>query len=414
MTPLFTNEAVVFGLLMSALALVFYTSSLETKFWQRFYSFFPKLLMCYFIPALFYWPLGWIDGANSKLYSIAKDYFLPASLISLCLSIDMKAIIGLGPRALIMFFAGAFGIVIGGPIALISCKYLMPEMIAEHGDNLWRGLTTIAGSWIGGSANQAALKEIYNVPQNLFGTMLIIDVVVANVWMAILIYLTGATGKIDKWLKADTSSIEALKLKSTEFRNTVNKNPSTQELVILFAIIFAGVGLSHLLTELIMPSLKAREAFLTDWKLTSMLSNFFWIVSIATAIGIGLSFTPAKKMEGIGASKFGTLFIYLLVATIGMQMNLKQVFNNGSLFLLGLIWIIVHVVVIIVVAKIIKAPFFFVAVSSQANIGGAASAPIVASAFDISLAPVGVLLAVLGNAVGTYGAIISAQLMSLI
>jgi len=137
-------------------------------------------------------------------------------------------------------------------------------------------------------------------------------------------------------------------------------------------------------------------------------------VVIATTYGLALSFTRAKKLEGIGASRWGSIFIYILVATIGMKMNLYEVAKNYQLFIIGIIWMLIHVSVLLLVAKIIKAPFFFVAVGSQANIGGAASAPIVASAFNPSLAPVGVLMAVLGYALGTYGALICAQLMILV
>ena len=113
----------------------------------------------------------------------------------------------------------------------------------------------------------------------------------------------------------------------------------------------------------------------------------------------------------MGASTWGTLFIYVLVTTIGMKMNVGEIFENLGLFAIGLVWMAVHVTLLVVVAKLIRAPFFFVAVGSQANVGGAASAPIVASAFSPSLAPVGVLMAVLGYALGTYGALICAFLM---
>jgi len=141
------------------------------------------------------------------------------------------------------------------------------------------------------------------------------------------------------------------------------------------------------------------------------MSSFFWLIVCSTTIGLGLSFTKARRLEGVGASRWGSIFIYVLVATIGMKMNLGEVFDNLGLFAVGIIWMLVHVSILLIVAKLIKAPFFFVAVGSQANIGGAASAPVVASAFSPSLAPVGVLMAVLGYALGTYGAIICAQLM---
>jgi len=124
-----------------------------------------------------------------------------------------------------------------------------------------------------------------------------------------------------------------------------------------------------------------------------------------------LSFTKARELEGAGASTIGSLFLYILVATIGMKMDVLAIFENPGFFLIGLCWIMVHVIVLLIVGKLINAPFFFTAVGSQANVGGAASAPIVASAFHPALAPVGVLLAVLGYALGTYAAIFCAEVM---
>jgi len=412
--PLFTNDAIVLGLLFVALAIVFYTSTLKSKAWKQFYRFIPPLLLCYFIPALFNYPLNLISGDVSKLYSVASKYLLPASLILLCLSIDMKGLIGLGSKSLIMFFAATAGIILGGPVALLFASYVMPGTIEGVEGELWRGMSTIAGSWIGGSANQTAMKEVYQVNDNLFGTMLVIDIVVANIWMGFLLYGASISQKIDTWLKADNSAILALQESMSKYSSSIEKNPSTTDLIILMATAFGGVGLSHLLADFTMPIMEAQKEFLTAYGMTALISDFFWIVVYATTIGLLLSFTKARDLEGSGASKWGSVFIYILVATIGMKMNLAQVFDNLGLFLIGLVWMLTHVIVLIIVAKIIRAPFFFVAVGSQANVGGAASAPVVASAFSPALAPVGVLLAVLGYALGTYGAIICAQMMSAI
>ena len=146
----------------------------------------------------------------------------------------------------------------------------------------------------------------------------------------------------------------------------------------------------------------------------SLTSKFFWLIVMATTIGIVLSFTKARQYEGAGASKIGSIFIYFLVATIGMKMNVLEIFDNPGLFGVGAIWMAFHVLLLFIVGKLIKAPFFFLAVGSKANIGGAASAPVVAAAFHPSLAPVGVLLAVLGYALGTYGAWICGLLMQVV
>jgi uncharacterized membrane protein len=142
-------------------------------------------------------------------------------------------------------------------------------------------------------------------------------------------------------------------------------------------------------------------------------SGFFWLISISTIIAVILSFTKAKNYEGAGASKIGSIFIYILVATIGMKMDLAMIFDNLGLIAIGAVWMTIHAGLLILVAKLIKAPYFFLAVGSQANVGGAASAPIVASAFHPSLATVGVLLAVFGYAIGTVGAILCTILLEL-
>ncbi|RMD71278.1 MAG: DUF819 family protein, partial [Bacteroidetes bacterium] len=367
----------------------------------------PPLLLCYFLPALMHWPLGLISPEGSQLYYVASRYLLPASLILLCLGIDLKGVLNLGPKALIMFFAATLGIIIGGPIALLTIEALAPEgFVAASPDELWRGLSTIAGSWIGGGANQTAMKIIFDVDDNLFATMIIVDVVVANIWMGFLLYGASISDRIDRWLKADSSAIEDLKQRVQAFRERVARIPTTTDMFMLAAIGFGGTALGHAGAELIVPALSKHEEALMAAGLNSLLSGFFWIIVIATTLGLLLSFTRYRELEGVGASRWGSVFIYILVATIGMKMNLSEVWDNIGLFLIGIVWMLVHVTILLVTAKVIRAPFFFVAVGSQANVGGAASAPVVASAFSPTLAPVGVLMAVLGYALGTYGALI--------
>ncbi len=420
--PYFTNDAIILGLLLGILGLIFYTSSLESKFWKRFYTFIPALLLCYFLPALLNWPLNLANGNISKLYFVASRYLLPASLILLCLSIDFQGIKRLGPKALIMFFAATVGIILGGPIAILAVKFILPEAFPVSMEELWRGMSTIAGSWIGGGANQTAMKEIFMTVEsgdlelqqryeNLFGSMVLVDVLVANLWMAFLLFGANQSKKIDKLLKADSSAITDLENRMTDFAERVKKIPSLSELMVLLAIKFGGVALAHFFSDLVTPLMKDRIEFLSKYKLNSLASGFFWLIVVATTLGVSLSFTKFRKLEGIGASRIGSIFIYILVATIGLKINISQVFDKWQIVLVGLVWMLVHISILLLTAKIIKAPFFFVAVGSQANVGGAASAPIVASAFNPNLASVGALMAVLGYALGTYGAYICALLM---
>ncbi len=415
-TPFFTNDAIVFGLLMIALGFVFITSTQKEGFWQKFYSVVPALLMCYLLPAIFN-SLGWIDSEASQLYFVASRFLLPAALVLMTLSIDLNAIFNLGPKALIMFFAGTVGIIIGGPIALMIISVLFPDILGGAGpDAIWRGLSTIAGSWIGGGANQAAMLEIYEYNTELYGGMVLVDIVVANIWMAVILMGIGKNESIDRWLKADNSAIEELKVKVSKYAESVTRIPKLSDFMILLALAFGAVGIAHFGADNISEYLLTNFDVFSDGKsaLASFSSQFFWMITIATAIGIGLSFTKFKSYEGAGASKIGSVFIYILVATIGMKMDLSMVFDQPELILIGLIWILVHVIILITVAKLIKAPYFFLAVGSQANVGGAASAPVVAAAFHPSLATVGVLLAVFGYVVGTYGAILCTILMQIV
>ncbi|WP_452222402.1 DUF819 family protein [Lacinutrix salivirga] len=428
--PLFTNDTIVFGVLMLALGLIFYTESLKGGFWEKFYKIVPGLFMAYMLPALLTtiglispeWETtsdaGEVIKHKTNLYYVASRYLLPAALVLMTLSIDLKAVFNLGWKALVMFFTGTLGIVIGGPIAILLIASVSPETVGGVGpDAVWRGLSTLAGSWIGGGANQTAMLEIYGYNQAEYGKMVFVDIVVANVWMAILLIGIGKRDRINKWLKADTSSIEALKEKVSQFSESVKRNPSLTDLMILAAIAFGTVSMAHLGANYLAPFfadvLKDIESPTLKNTLTFLDSTFFWMISIATLIAILLSFTKAKNYEGAGASKFGSVFIYILVASIGMKIDITSIFDNVGLIAIGLVWMSIHALLLIGVAKIIKAPYFFLAVGSQANVGGAASAPIVASAFHPSLATVGVLLAVFGYAVGTLAAIGCTILMQL-
>lgn len=429
--PIFTNDTIVFGLLMISLGIIFYTSSKKEGFWFKFYKIVPALFMAYMLPAVLTtlgliapeWetvsPTGEVEEHASSLYYMSSRYLLPAALVLMTLSIDLRAVFNLGWKALAMFFTGTVGIVIGGPIAIMIISVIYPEALNGAGpDAVWRGLSTLAGSWIGGGANQTAMLEIYGYNQKLYGGMVFVDIVVANIWMAIILIGVGKSKGIDRWLKSDTAAIEELKEKVSSFSKKVERNPSLTDLMIMVALSFGTVSLAHwgagYLSVFFSDFVNGMSNDTIKNIFTFLGSPFFWMISLSTIAAILLSFTKAKNYEGAGASKIGSVFIYILVASIGMKMDLTLILDNVGLVGIGLIWMTIHAVLLIVVAKLIRAPYFFLAVGSQANVGGAASAPIVAAAFHPSLATVGVLLAVFGYAVGTIAAIGCTILMQLV
>ncbi|MCL1113853.1 MULTISPECIES: DUF819 family protein [Shewanella] len=406
-----SNDATALGLLAIILGFVFYTSSSPHPFWQKFYKYIPALLLCYFLPSLLN-TFGVIDGHASQLYYVASRYLLPACLVLLILSVDLKAILGLGPKAVIMFLTGTLGIVIGGPIALLLVSMIDPSLIGNNGpDAVWRGMTTLAGSWIGGGANQAAMKEIYEVGGEIFSVMVTVDVIVANIWMAVLLFMASKAKEIDAKTGADTSAIESLKQKVEKYHAENSRIPSLRDIMMIVAVGFGVTGFAHFAADFLGPFFEANYPWTEDYSLTS---KFFWLVVIVTTVGLGLSFSPIRHLEAAGASKIASAFLYILVATIGLHMDVSKIMDTPIYFLVGIVWMIVHAGLMLLVAKLIKAPLFYMAVGSQANVGGAASAPVVAAAFHPALAPVGVLLAVFGYALGTYMAWLCGQLLQVV
>ncbi|MDH3783992.1 MAG: DUF819 family protein, partial [Acidobacteriota bacterium] len=317
-TALITNDAVVLGLLAVILGAIFWSAHSPRAGFRKFYKYVPALLLCYFIPSIFN-SLGVIDGEHSKLYFVSSRYLLPTTLVLLTLSIDLKAILRLGPKALTMFFTGTVGIVIGGPLAILITSMFAPELVGGNGpDAVWRGMTTVAGSWIGGGANQAAMREIFEVGQDMFSVMVTIDILVANVWMAVLLFLAGRAKEIDRRLGADATAIDELKDKVVAMEAKHARIPSLPDIMLILAVGFGATGIAHVVADVVAPAFDRLNPNLSRFSLTS---GFFWLVVSATVFGVGLSFTRARQLEWVGASKIGSAMLYILVASIGMEMN---------------------------------------------------------------------------------------------
>ncbi|GAA5077582.1 DUF819 domain-containing protein [Lysobacter panacisoli] len=392
-TALITNDIVVLGLIAATLGAVFWTSSLAS--FRKFYAIVPALLLCYLIPGLFN-TFDVIDGANSKLYNpVASRVLLPAALVLLTLSIDLKAVLRLGPKLVAMYATASISVVLGGILAFLLFQAVHPETVA--GDT-WAGMTALAGSWTGGGANMLAMKEIFQVDATTFGQFAVVDVGVGYVWMAALIFLAGRSAAIDARSGADTRAIDELKDKLAAFKAQHSRVATLTDLMVIIGIAFGTVGLAHALASPLSTWFGAN----VSWARTvSLHEPFVWVVLISTFVGLGLSFTRARTLEGAGASNIGTLLLYFLIASIGMQMDIVALFDRPWLYLLGLVWLAFHIALLWLVGKLLRVPFFYFAIGSQSNIGGPASAPVVASAFHPALAPVGALLGTLGYATGT-------------
>jgi len=389
-TALINNSFGLLAVLLIIPAIIFMVDS-HAEF-GKIFKYVPPLVFAYFIPTIL--TAFDIIPSEAVVYKQIKTYVLPASLLLLTLAVDIKGIIRLGRKALIMFFSGTLGVVIGGPIALFIFRNQLP-------DDIWRGMAALAGSWIGGGANFIAIGKSVGATDAMLGLMVVVDVLVANIWTGILLYLAGRYKSIDKRLNADNTMIEELKEKVINFQNKTNRVSTTTDYMVIMALAFGGAWLAFVLGN-------ALPEF------GDIISHTTWKIIIITTLGVIFSFTKVRNLEGAGASKLGTVMLYLLIGVIGAAADLREVVQYPYLFAMGATWISVHIIIMLVVMKLIKAPLFFMAVGSQANIGGAASAPIVASAFHPALATVGVMLGIAGYVVGTYAALICAALLQMI
>ncbi|MCF7833234.1 MAG: DUF819 family protein [Candidatus Marinimicrobia bacterium] len=383
-----------FGLLaiLMIIPAVIYAINHHTKWGNKFFGIVPPLVFAYFIPTILT-SLGIIPD-SSPIYTQIKRFVLPASLLLLTLAIDIKGILKLGSKALIMFLTGTLGIVIGGPISLLIFKNALPP-------DIWKGMAALAGSWIGGGANFIAIGQSVGTTETMLGIMVIVDVLAANILTGLLFFLAGRSDKIDKKMGADNSAIIELQNKVISFQKKTTRITTVTDYFIMLALAFGCSYIAYLLGNAL-PNIG------------DIISHSTWKVIIITTMGVGLSFTPIKNYEGAGASKLGTVMLYLLIGVIGASANLKAVMEYPALFGMGLTWLAIHLLILFVVMKLIKAPLFFMAVGSQANVGGAASAPIVASAFHPALASVGVMLGIAGYVLGTYAALLCAKLLLLV
>ena len=393
--PLITNDIVVLGLIAATLGAVFWTASSQQPALKKFYSFVPPLLLCYLIPGL-YNSFGLIDGEHSKLYNpVASRVLLPAALVLLTLSVDLRAIARLGWKLVAMYAATSASVMLGAFGAFLLFRAAHPATVA--GDT-WAGMAALAGSWIGGGANMLAMKEIFHVDATTFGRFAVVDVGVAYVWMALLIFLAPRAASIDSRTGADTRALDELRERLASYREQHARIPGLADLMLIVGIAFGAVGLAHAVAGPWSTWLGANAAWA---KSMGLAEPFVWVIAVSTMIGLGLSFTGARRLEGAGASNIGQLLLYVLIACIGMQMDIPALLDRPWLFALGVVWIAIHIVLLWLAGRLLRAPLFHFAVGSQSNIGGPASAPVVAAAFHPALAPVGALLGTLGYATGT-------------
>ena len=384
------DPAAILVYLLSLIGLIYWLQDQDVL--KNIFKYMPPVIWIYFLP-MFSTTLG-ITPETSPLFDWVKLYLLPTSLILLLLSANLPALAKLGPKAIGTMLIGTLGVVIGGAVSLAILGRWLPV-------DAWKGMGTLSGSWIGGSANMVAVGTSIGTREDLFGIMIIVDTVVGYGWMGVVIFLSAYQEKLDRWNGADTSVVKTLNI-HMKMKGQHGRRP--MEFKDLITMVSIGMLAGFL-------SLKLGQ-WLPD--IGKVLTSFGWTIIIVTALGIILSFTRLSELENAGASHIGNVFLYLLLATIGAKADLKAITEAPLFLAAGVIWIMIHAVILFWGGRLLKAPMFLIATSSQANIGGIVSAPIVATVYQKSLAPVGLMMGVMGNVIGVYFGLLTAWILSMV
>ncbi len=363
----------------------------EKKTRHKLFEYLPSIVIIYFVVMLFSTFGVWQKSESvTDTYKFLKSNLLPAMIFLMLLSADMREIFKLGKKMLLTFFLASVSIAIGfiGTFSLFHTYF---------GPGSWKAFAALSGSWMGGTGNMVAIQGALDLPDSAMGYTLLIDSIDYAIWVMILLALVPFAKTFNLWSKADTSVIdevgERLSLKEK------HKNP------ISFASLFLLLG-SALLVSLLAQD---GASFLPT---TSFLTTTTWIVIIATLSGILFAMTPLAKLSG--SSQLGSIMLYLIVALIASRANFTELTEAPLYIIAGFVIIMIHVSIMILFAKLFRLDLFSLGVASLANIGGVASAPILASAYSKALIPIGVLMAMMGYIVGTFGGLMVGKILKVI
>jgi uncharacterized membrane protein len=354
---------------------------------KKYFEFLPSVFWIYFIPMMLA-TSGVIDS-QAAVYTQISTWILPASLLILLMTVDIRAILRLGKEALIMMLMGSVGIVLGVVVVFSFLKGWL-------GKETWSGWAALAGSWTGGSANMIAVKEALQTPEHIFTPMVVVDTIVPYVWMGILVACSRFQKKYDAVNRVNHQMLDEMSDKAPS-GNSQSNHLRWNSTCLIVLIGFVGGFLSRTIAQML-PVIK------------DVISTQAWTIILVTLLGIGCSLTPLKRLQSLGSNKIGYFILFFVLTAIGAKASLSNMNTVGLLIGAGFIVVLIHMSVLLLTARLMKAPLALIAAASQANVGGVASAPIVAEVYRPGLASVGLMMAVLGNIIGTYIGILTGQI----
>lgn len=395
-------------LIIGTTVFVTWSSGKSAGFFSRLYKWIPPILFLYLLPTVAT-NMGLVERGNA-IREISMNIVLPISLILLTSIIHIPDLLKVTRQGLVVFLFGTAGIVIGGPVSLFIYGLFDPAVLSGLGEHAtWRGLICIAGSWINGTPGLLSMKEIYGSSESLFMTSLATDVILQNIWMFFLLYSVKIQHPINLWLTGKKEIDFALIEKQRE-----DKTPFVKKKYQGYFVQFVALCLVYLLVIL---SSDVSSAYFTNKVQLKDADSFsflekksFWLILFSTSFGLLLSMTNLLKNAVQSWTKLGNALLFFVIASIGSQLELGNIKLDYSFFIIGILWLMMHLFFLVVGAKLMKAPWHYIAIGSQANIGGPASASVVAVSFHLGLASLGIILGVLSNVIGNYANLITGAL----
>ncbi|MBU8578307.1 DUF819 domain-containing protein [Brevibacterium luteolum] len=375
-----TDGFLFLSLLIAISAVLVY---LEKRRGIAVFKYVPGFVFLYLIAALLN-TIG-VFGESDSITDVGggvKDALLPAMIMLLLFQCDIRQIIKLGPKLLLTYAASALSILLGFVLTFLVFRGLLdPEA--------WKGLSALAASWTGGSANMVAVQGILEAPENVFGHVLIVDTIIYSVWLLVMFSSVTVSDRFNAWTKADTSYLD-VHSSETAHAATGAEAGETLDLVALFRVLALGLFASAVATWIgeLLPEIGV------------VVTSTTWTILIVSVLGLIIGSTRWGKMPG--SSEVAQIMLYIIIGVIAAGSDFTSLVEAPLYLLAGVMVVLIHLVLMVLYAKATKTELFSIAVASTANIGGVASAPVVASAFNRQLVPVGVLFALIGAFAGTF------------
>ncbi|MBM7817395.1 putative membrane protein [Brevibacterium paucivorans] len=381
---------------------------LEKRRGMAVFKYVPGFVFLYLIAATLN-TLG-VFGQTDSIDTVGsgvKDALLPAMIMLLLFQCDVRQIIKLGPKLMLTYAAAVVSIFAGFVVAFLLFRGLVDS-------EAWKGFAALAGSWTGGSANMVAVQEILQAPESLFGHVLIVDTIVYSLWLLLMFSGTGIAQRFNAWVKADTSYLETQAAAVANSGDTsagvggknkgggTNGSGETLDLVALFRVIALGLFASTAATWVgnQLPEIGV------------VVTSTTWTILIVSVLGLIIGSTRFGKMPG--ASEVSHIMLYIIIGIIAAGSDFSSLVEAPLYLLAGFVVVTIHLLLMVLYAKLTRTELFSLAVASTANIGGVASAPVVASAYSQQLVPVGVLYALIGAFAGTFFGLATGQILSML